>query len=153
MTHGQKEQSAIRDIRRSNNNSHDNLAPEMLDDRDLISSAIFMLPLIVIHLLCIFITWGILEDCLGIDYKNTTAYKAECEQLSYYLDKKPDCLFVANGFQEVAQCIGVDGLCCEFSYLLTNKGILEFAHPKCLFVLTNKNIYANYTDFQKRLLT
>jgi hypothetical protein len=44
-------------------------------------------------------------------------------------------------------------LCCEFSDLLTNKGMLGFAHPKCLFVLTNKNIYANYTDFQKRLLT
>jgi hypothetical protein len=42
----------------------------------------------------------------------------------------------------------LDWLCCEFSDPLTNKGILEFAHPKCLFVLTNKNIYTNYTDFQ-----
>ena len=38
MTHGQKKQSAIRDIHRGNNNSNANLAPEMLDDRDLISS-------------------------------------------------------------------------------------------------------------------
>ncbi|MBN2374738.1 hypothetical protein JXL19_13220, partial [bacterium] len=31
----------------------------------------------------------------------------------------------------------LDWLCCEFSDPLTNKGILEFVHPKCIFVYTN----------------
>jgi hypothetical protein len=62
-------------------------------------------------------------------------------------------LVTKGGFDTYGVFHPLPWLCCEFSDPLANKGILEFAHPKCLFVLTNKNIYENYTDFQKQLST